>query len=98
MNNKVLNFPAFWENEVLLNALSLLFNLFIYKLVISWRDVTITAKRFIAEPIKLGHFWCVTWRHLHARQAIFRRKSRICEKQRNWRWDSCNRVHTSHNA
>jgi len=21
-NNKVLNFPAFWENEVLLNALS----------------------------------------------------------------------------
>jgi len=33
--NKALNFPAFWENEVLLNMLSYLFQLFIYKLVIS---------------------------------------------------------------
>jgi len=39
--NKALNFPTFWENEVLLNMLSYLFQLFIYKLVISWRDVTI---------------------------------------------------------
>ena len=46
MNNKVLNFPAFWENEVLLNALSLLFYLFIYKLVISWRDV----RTHVIEP------------------------------------------------
>jgi len=38
--NKVLNFPAFWENEVLLNALFYLFHLFIYKSVISCWDVT----------------------------------------------------------
>jgi len=38
--NKALNFPVFWENEVLLNMLFYLFHLFIYKLVISWRDVT----------------------------------------------------------
>jgi len=38
--NKALNFPAFWENEVLLNTLFYYFHLFIYKLVISWRDVT----------------------------------------------------------
>ena len=38
--NKVLNFPAFWENEVLLNALIIYFLYFIYKSVISWRDVT----------------------------------------------------------
>jgi len=28
--NKALNFPAFWEKEVLLNVLSYLFHLFIY--------------------------------------------------------------------
>jgi len=33
--NKVLNFPAFWENEVLLIVLSYLFHLIIYKSVIS---------------------------------------------------------------
>jgi len=33
--NKVLNFPAFWENEALLNAQFYLFHLFIYKSVIS---------------------------------------------------------------
>jgi len=33
--DKALNFLAFWENEVLLNALFYLFHLFIYKLVIS---------------------------------------------------------------
>jgi len=39
--NKVfLNFPASWENEVLLNARFYLFHLFNYKSVISWRDVT----------------------------------------------------------
>ena len=39
--NKEINFPAFWENEVLLIALFYLFHLIIYKSVISWRDVTI---------------------------------------------------------
>jgi len=38
--NKVLNFPASWENEVLLNARFYLFHSFNYKSVISWRDVT----------------------------------------------------------
>jgi len=51
MNNKVLNFPAFWENEVLLNALSLLFYLFIYKLVISWRDVTFGIRAMVFKMI-----------------------------------------------
>ena len=40
--NKVLNFLAFWKNEVLLNTLFYSFHLFIYKLVISWQDVTLS--------------------------------------------------------
>ena len=52
--NKVLNFPAFWENEVLLNARCFnLFLLFLYKFVISWRDVT-------GLPIPGGHVF--PWR------------------------------------
>jgi len=50
--NKVLNFPAFWENDVLLNARCFnLFLLFIYKFVISRQDVTICTTHTL-EQIK----------------------------------------------
>ena len=49
--NKVLNFPASWENEVLLNTRFYLFHLFNYISVISWRDVTFGIRAMVFKMI-----------------------------------------------
>ena len=66
--NKALNFPAFWENEVLLNTLFYLFHLFIYKLVISWRDVTFGIRAMVFK----WYFWA-----LGSELVVFRLRNRV---------------------
>jgi len=65
--NKVLNFPALWENEVLLNALFYLFHLFIYKSVISWWDVTVN----IGHIKKISFGFCFQWTCIKYKLILF---------------------------